>query len=59
MNTQLKSVLLTVATLSLFVIALIELSGVSSTALFNKYGLGKQTIKLVSPEKQYVNYIVL
>jgi len=41
MNSQLKSILLTVATLSLFVIALIELSGVSSTALFNKYGIGK------------------
>lgn len=40
MNTQLKSILLTVLTLSLFVIALVELSGVSSTALFNKYGIG-------------------
>jgi len=41
MNSQIKSVLLTVLTLSLFVIALVELSGVSSTALFNKYGIGK------------------
>ncbi len=41
MNTQLKSILLTVLTLSLFVIALVELSGVSSTALFNKYSIGK------------------
>jgi hypothetical protein len=41
MNAQLKSVLLTIATLSLLVIALIELSGVSSRALFNKYGIGK------------------
>lgn len=41
MNAQLKTILLTVATLSLFVIALVELSGVSSTALFNKYGIGK------------------
>lgn len=40
MNQQLKTVLLTVATLSLFVIALVELSGVSSHALFNKYGIG-------------------
>jgi hypothetical protein len=41
MNQQLKAVLLTVLTLSCFVIALVELSGVSSTALFNKYGVGK------------------
>jgi hypothetical protein len=40
MNQQLKTVLLTVLTLSCFVIALVELSGVSSTALFNKYGIG-------------------
>ena len=39
MNQQLKTVLLTVLTLSVFVIALVELSGVSSTALFNKYGI--------------------
>jgi hypothetical protein len=39
MNKQLKTVLLTICTLSLFVIALMELSGVSSTALFNKYGI--------------------
>lgn len=41
MNAQAKAILLTIATLSLFVIALVELSGVSSTALFNKYGIGK------------------
>ena len=40
MNQQLKAVLLTVLTLSCFVIALVELSGVSKTALFNKYGIG-------------------
>lgn len=40
MNTQLKTILLTIAALSLFVIALVELSGVSNTALFNKYGIG-------------------
>lgn len=40
MNTQLKTILLTVLTLSLFTIALIELSGVSNEALFNKYGIG-------------------
>lgn len=37
MNQQLKTVLLTVLTLSLFVIALIELSGVSKTAFLNKF----------------------
>lgn len=40
MNTQLKTILLTVLTLSLFTIALVELSGVSSKALFNKYHIG-------------------
>lgn len=41
MNQQLKTILLTVLTLSAFTIALVELSGVSSTALFNKYGIGE------------------
>lgn len=41
MNQQLKTILLTVLTLSLFAIALVELSGVSSTALFNKYNIGE------------------
>jgi len=41
MNAQLKTILLTVLTLSLFTLALVELSGVSSTALFNKYHIGK------------------
>ena len=40
MNTTIKTILLTVLTLSVFAIALIELSGVSSQALFNKYGIG-------------------
>ena len=40
MNAQFKTILLTVLTLSVFVIALVELSGISSTALFNKYGIG-------------------
>jgi hypothetical protein len=40
MNQQLKTVLLTVLTLSVFVIALVELSGVSKSALFNKYSIG-------------------
>lgn len=43
MNAQLKTILLTVLTLSVFTIALVELSGVSQRALFNKYGIGKET----------------
>jgi hypothetical protein len=39
MNTQVKTILLTVLTLSVFVIALVELSGVSTMALFNKYNI--------------------
>ena len=42
MNQQLKTVLLTVLTLSVFVIALVELSGVSKTALINKFD-GEET----------------
>lgn len=37
MNKQLKTILLTVLTLSLFTIALIEISGISSKAFFNKF----------------------
>jgi hypothetical protein len=37
MNDTLKTVLLTTITLSVFTIAMIEISGVSRTALFNKY----------------------
>ncbi|HYC28727.1 MAG TPA: DUF1573 domain-containing protein [Chitinophagaceae bacterium] len=37
MNPQLRTILLTVASLSLFVIALVELSGVSRTALINRF----------------------
>lgn len=40
MNRQVKTILFTILTMSLFVIALVELSGVSSTALFNKYNIG-------------------
>ncbi|MFT4061959.1 MAG: DUF1573 domain-containing protein [Edaphocola sp.] len=40
MNTQLKTILLTAATLSLLTIAVIEISGISSRALYNKYGVG-------------------
>lgn len=41
MNPQVKTILLTILTLSVFAIALVELSGVSSNALFNKYGIGE------------------
>lgn len=40
MNAQLKTILLTVLTLSALTIALVELSGVSKTALWNKYKIG-------------------
>ncbi|WP_162902789.1 DUF1573 domain-containing protein [Taibaiella koreensis] len=40
MNAQVKTILLTILTLSVFTIAIVELSGVSSRALFNKYGVG-------------------
>lgn len=53
MNAQLKTVLLTVLTLSVFVIALVELSGVSNTALFNKYGIGSEPAEIVpQPDKE-------
>lgn len=37
MNNQLKTVLLTVLTLSVFVIAIVELTGVSKTAIINRW----------------------
>lgn len=43
MNTQVKTILLTVLTLSVLTIALVEISGVSQRALFNKYGIGTQS----------------
>lgn len=43
MNAQLKTVLLTLLTLSVLAIAIVELSGVSQTALFNKYSIGAAT----------------
>lgn len=51
MNTQLKTILLTVLTLSVFVIALVELSGVSSTALFNKYGIGSSPTGMTTKQE--------
>lgn len=43
MNAQIKTILLTVLTLSVLTIALVEVSGVSQRALFNKYGIGTET----------------
>ena len=51
MNSQLKTVLLTVLTLSVFAIALVELSGVSSTALFNKYHIGQGVNNDILPQQ--------
>jgi len=42
MSSQVKAILLTVLTLSVFTIAIIEISGVSSRALYNKYGIGPE-----------------
>lgn len=51
MNATLKTILLTVLTLSVFAIALLELSGVSQTALFNKFGIGEESKKeLLTPD---------
>ena len=40
MKNNMKSVLLTIGAVSLFVIALVEISGVSTRAIFNVYGIG-------------------
>jgi hypothetical protein len=40
MNAQVKTILLTVLTLSVFTIAIVELTGVSSHSLYNKFGIG-------------------
>jgi hypothetical protein len=37
MNSNFKAVLLTILTLSVFVIAIVELTGISKTAIFNKH----------------------
>lgn len=42
MNTRLKTVLLTLIALSLVSLAIIEMTGISSRALFNKYGIGPE-----------------
>lgn len=44
----LHTVLLALAALSLFVIAAVEVSGISQTALFNKYGIGAESAATAS-----------
>jgi hypothetical protein len=55
MNSNLKAALLTIGTLSLLTIALIELSGVSRHALFNRFGkdphAGHRHAKSATPAK--------
>lgn len=51
MNTTLKTVLLTVLTISVFAIALVELSGVSRTALFNRFE-GAEVHETFTPKQQ-------
>jgi hypothetical protein len=41
MNNNLKTVLLTILTLSMFTLAMIEISGISTKAIFNKFKIGK------------------
>ncbi len=55
MNKQLKTVLLTVLTLSALTIAIVELSGVSRRALINKYGIGKGTEERPSEMQQQLD----
>lgn len=52
MNTTIKTILLTVLTLSVFVIALVELSGVSYNALINKFGASKQKVEILPKDDQ-------
>lgn len=51
MNSQFKTILLTVLTLSVLTIALVELSGVSKTALFNKYHIGEAAHSHTHPDE--------
>lgn len=54
-NDALKTALLTIASLSLFTICLIELSGVSKTALFNKFKGTATTEEMPDPIIEQVN----
>ncbi len=58
MNQQLKTILLTVLTLSCFVIALIELSGVSKTALLNKFNATESSDAAVKATRQLPKTII-
>lgn len=51
MNSTLKTILLTVLTLSIFAVALVELSGISQSAMFNKFR-GDTTNKLSAEEQR-------
>lgn len=56
MNQNFKAVLLTILTLSVFVIAIVELTGISKTAIFNKFGHQQAApvagpIEMPAPEK--------
>jgi hypothetical protein len=52
MNPTIKTILLTVLTLSVFALALVELSGVSRTALINKFTGAEEHTHGLSPEDQ-------
>ena len=54
MNKQLKAILLTVLTLSLFILALVELSGISRTALFNKLGIEEEHSHTEMPRNEEI-----
>lgn len=50
MNKQIKTILLTILTLSVFTIAIVELSGVSKTALINKFSINTSPLHLQTPQ---------
>lgn len=52
MNAQVKTILLTVLTLSVFTIAIVELTGVSSHSLYNKFGIGTPPSHGTDPEER-------
>ena len=54
-SAALKTALLTIASLSLFTICLIELSGVSKTALINKFKETEQLDSMQDPIIEHVN----
>jgi hypothetical protein len=56
MNNNFKAVLLTILTLSVFTIAIVELTGISTTAIYNKYGAGKKE-EVEHPRTELVNQI--